>query len=126
MVNPQQFASAWAESWNRRALEEVLAHFHVDVVFTSPTALAVTGSAVVHGRDALRAYWNTAMTKIHSLQFTVDRVLWDAARRELAIIYTADINGSAKKVSENLAFDEAGEVIAAEVFHGVAMPGRQP
>jgi hypothetical protein len=56
----------------------------------------------------------------------VDRVLWDAARRELVIIYTADINGSAKKVSETLAFDEAGQVIAAEVFHGVATLVRQP
>lgn len=41
------FAVQWAEAWNRRAVEDVLEHFHEDVVFASPTALAVTGSAVV-------------------------------------------------------------------------------
>jgi hypothetical protein len=49
----------------------------------------------------------------------LDHVLWDSARRELAIIYTSDIDGRSKRVSENLTFDEDGRVIAAEVFHGV-------
>jgi hypothetical protein len=48
----------------------------------------------------------------------VDRVLWDAELRELAIIYTADINGAARTVSENLLFDASDRVTAAEVFHG--------
>jgi hypothetical protein len=39
--------------------------------------------------------------------------------RELAIIYTADIDGKSRRVSENLTFDESGRVTAAEVFHGV-------
>ncbi len=117
-MNPQQFAQDWAASWNRRDIEEVLARFHDDIVFTSPTALAVTGSAVVKGKGALRTYWTTAMTRIQSIQFDVDRVLWDAGRRELAIIYTAHINGATRKVSENLVFDDVGLVTTAEVFHG--------
>jgi ketosteroid isomerase-like protein len=117
-MNPQQFAHAWAASWSRRDIEEVLAHFHDDILFTSPTALAVTGSAVVKGKDALRAYWGSAMARIQTIQFDVDRVLWDAGRRELAIIYTARINGTMRKVSENLVFDGADRVITAEVFHG--------
>ena len=117
-MNPQQFAQEWAASWNRRHIEEVLAHFHDDIVFTSPTALAVTGSAVVKSKAALRTYWTTAMARIQSIQFDLDRVLWDAGRRELAIIYTAHINGAARKVSENLVFDEVGLVTTAEVFHG--------
>ena len=117
-MNPQQFAQEWAASWNRRHIEEVLAHFHDDIVFTSPTALAVTGSAVVKGKAALRTYWTTAMARIQSIQFDVDRVLWDAGRRELAIIYTAHINGATRKVSENLVFDDVGLVTTAEVFHG--------
>ncbi len=117
-MNPQQFAQDWATSWNRRDIEGVLAHFHDDIVFISPTALAVTGSAVVKGKGALRGYWNTAMARIQSIQFDGDRVLWDAGRRELAIIYTARINGTTRKVSENLIFDDVGLVTTAEVFHG--------
>ena len=37
-----------------------------------------------------------------------------------AIIYTASINGNARRVSENLKFDASGLVISAEVFHGVS------
>jgi ketosteroid isomerase-like protein len=117
-MNPLRFAQEWAASWNRRAIDEVLAHFHDDIVFTSPTARAVTGSAVVKGKAALRAYWTTALAGIQSIEFDVHRVLWDAERRELAIIYTARINGVAKKVSENLLFGDAGRVVEAEVFHG--------
>ena len=31
-----EFAARWAAAWNRRDVEAVLAHFHDDVVFTSP------------------------------------------------------------------------------------------
>jgi ketosteroid isomerase-like protein len=120
--NVEAFANRWAEAWNRRAVEEVLEHFHEDVVFTSPTALAVVGSPVVRGKAALREYWAAALSRVGSLLFTVDHVLWDSARRELAIIYTSAIDGKAKRVSENLTFDEDGRVIAAEVFHGVPCP----
>jgi ketosteroid isomerase-like protein len=115
---PAGFAAQWAAAWNRRDVEAVLAHFSEETVFTSPTALAVTGAAVVRGKPALRAYWNLAMAKISSLHFTVDRVLWEAPRSELAIIYVSVINGASKKVSENLLFDADGKVGAAEVFHG--------
>src|ERR1051325_34839 len=105
----ETFAARWAEAGTRRAVEAVLEHFHEEVVFTSPTALAVVGSPVVRGKDALRAYWTAALARSSSLRFTLDRVLWDDARRELAIIYTSDIDGRAKRVSENLTFDESGQ-----------------
>ena len=46
--------------------------------------------------------------------------MWDASSRELAIIYTAEIDGKFRRVSENLRFNEADRVVAAEVFHGIA------
>ena len=118
----ERFAVRWAEAWNARAVETVLEHFHPNVVFTSPTTLAVTGSPTVHGKQALRAYWTSALTRISSLVFTLDYILWDPARRELAIIYTSEINGQTKRVSENLRFNEQGQVVAGEVFHGVPGP----
>ena len=115
----QRFAAQWAEAWNRRDVEAVLKHFHDDVVFTSPTALAVVGSPVVRGKSALRAYWNSALAPVSALHFTLDRIVWDGAERELAIIYTQVVDGRSKRVSENLRFDESGLVRSAEVFHGV-------
>lgn len=113
------FAALWAEAWNRRAIDVVLQHFHEDIIFISPTALAVVGSPVVRGKDALHAYWTAALARVVSLRFTVDHVLWDSTRRELAIVYTSDTDGKFKRVSENLTFDEYGKVVTAEVFHGV-------
>ena len=98
----------------------MLSLFNDDITFVSPTALAVVGTATVRGKAALRAYWNNAMGRIDSLRFTIDRVVWDAPARELAIVYVSDIDGAAKRVSENLKFGEDGLVISAEVFHGVA------
>jgi len=47
-------------------------------------------------------------------------MVWDADTREPAILYSSDIDGRSKSVSENLVFDENGVVVSAEVFHGVA------
>ena len=113
------YAEEWATAWNRLDVERVLSHFDEHVTFSSPTALAVVGVATVHGKQALREYWRRALARIASLRFTVDRVLWDAGTRELAIIYDSEIGGRKKRVSENLVFGPNGLVVRAEVFHGV-------
>ena len=57
----QEFAAAWIDAWNRRDLEAVLAHFAEDARFRSPKALVLTGRAELHGKPALRAYWQAAL-----------------------------------------------------------------
>lgn len=116
----EAFAAEWAAAWNRRDLDAVLAHFDDQVAFTSPRAIDVTGSATVHGKPALRAYWTKALAGIGALRFHVDRVVWDAEAGELAIIYTSLVDGRRRRVSENLRFGADGLVASAEVFHGVA------
>src|SRR5512144_2986239 len=90
------FATQWTAAWNARDVERVLALFAEDTTFTSPTALAVVGTATVRGKAALRAYWTQALSRIGTLRFTLDRVLWDAATRELAIVYSSDTDGRVK------------------------------
>ena len=124
-TDAEKFAEDWAQAWNRRDVESVLAHFRDDIIFASPTALVVTGSSVVHGKDALRAYWTKALARCGSIRFSVLRVLWDAASRELAIIYLADIDARTGTVSENLIFGDDGLVATAEVFHGVPAPSER-
>jgi len=115
----QAFTEQWASDWNKLAVERVLAHFDDRVAFTSPTAAAFVGAPTVSGKEALRDYWNKAVARVGSLRFIVDRVLWDEASGELAIIYIADIGGRRRRVSENLTFSADGRVVSAEVFHGV-------
>lgn len=113
------FAVSWAAAWNTRDVERVLRFFSEDITFVSPTALAVAGTSTVRGKAALREYWNSAMSRIGSLTFTLDRVVWDADTRELAIIYVAVIDERTRRVSENLLFGQDGLINSAEVFHGV-------
>jgi len=118
----QGFATRWAEHWNNGDVEDVLAHFSDDTVFTSPTAVETVGTATVRGKDALRAYWTTALTRFGPVHFSVEHVLWDETRCELAIVYTARMGGKFRRVSENLRFGSDQKVVTAEVFHGVAGP----
>ncbi len=74
--------------------------------------------ATLRGKQALGDYWNTALARVKSLRFTIDRVLWDPATQELAIIYTSEIGGRRKRVSENLIFGANDLIVTAEVFHG--------
>ena len=124
-TDAEKFAEDWAQAWNRRDVESVLAHFRDDIILASPTALVVTGSPVVYGKAALRSYWTEALARTESIRFSVIRVLWDPARRELAIIYLAEIDGRSGTVSENLLFGDDGLVATAEVFHGIPAP-REP
>lgn len=117
------YALAWAEDWNRRDLAAVLAHFADDVVFCSPKAVPVTGGATVVGKAALLAYWQTALRRIGSLRFDVERVLWDEATRELAILYDRVVDGQADRVAEILRFGDGGLVVRGEVLYGVTPSG---
>ncbi|MCW2512957.1 MAG: hypothetical protein JWR11_1999, partial [Mycobacterium sp.] len=67
------FAADWVEAWNAHDVEAVLAHFHDDVVFSSPVAARVLPQTrgVVRGKDALREYWMTALDLLPDLHFEV-------------------------------------------------------
>ncbi len=70
------FSEQWVEAWNAHDVELVLAHFHEDVVFTSPVAarLLPDTAGVVHGKVALRHYWTQALQRIPNLRFVVEDV----------------------------------------------------
>lgn len=118
-LSPADFAAAWAEAWNCRQIEVVLAHFADEIEFTSPVAVAVTGAPTMRGKPALRAYWEKAMAQVTLLRFTVVRTVWDPVGRELAIIYDREVNDQRDRALELLRFDQAGQVVSGEVFYGV-------
>ena len=71
-----RFAATWASAWNARDLASVLAHFHEDVIFTSPIAAQIdpATSGIVRGKEALSSYWRAALAKNPHLHFTVTEV----------------------------------------------------
>lgn len=58
---------------NAHDVEAVLAHFHDDVLFTSPVAATILPetAGVVRGKPALRRYWTQAVQRIANLRFVV-------------------------------------------------------
>jgi ketosteroid isomerase-like protein len=71
--DPQSFAEEWVLAWNAHDVEAVLAHFHDDVLFTSPIAARVVpgSGGVVRGKQALREYWTTALAGMADLHFEI-------------------------------------------------------
>jgi hypothetical protein len=74
--DPEQFSHEWAAGWNAHDVNAVLAHFHDDVVFTSPLAaqLVPASGGVIRGKAALRAYWTEALERNPDLHFVVGGV----------------------------------------------------
>lgn len=101
-----EFAQAWVEAWNRHDVEAVLAHFHEDVVFTSPVAARVVASSagVIRGKAALREYWTAALAQLPDLHFEVLGVYRGVST--LVINYR---NQAGTLVNEVLIFD--GELV---------------
>ena len=104
--NKDAFAQAWVQAWNAHDVDGVLAHFHDDVVFTSPVAarlLPETGG-VVRGKPALRDYWLTALGALPDLHFELVAVY--EGESMLVINYR---NHRGQLVNEVLSFD--GELV---------------
>jgi ketosteroid isomerase-like protein len=101
---PDGFAHEWAAAWNRRDVDAVLAHFHDDVVFTSPVAAEIVpeSSGVVHGKTALREYWCAALEAVRDLHFDVIGVYVGVS---VLVIHYRNQKGSL--VNEVLEFDGA-------------------
>jgi ketosteroid isomerase-like protein len=114
----EQFVQHWCASWNTHDLEGIVGHFSEDATFTSPKAAQIAGSHTLHGKDALRDYWRTAIERATTRFFTPERVVWDPERRELALIYISDVDGYRRRATEFFRFNDAGEVYAGEAMYG--------
>lgn len=123
-MTPEQvgeFVAEWIDAWNAKDYERVVAHFAEDCQFTSPRAAATVGVATLDGRDMLREYWRRAIGRIETLQFTPDHTVWDAQRQELAIVYTAAINGQTSRACEFMRFGPDGLVVEGEGMYGALL-----
>jgi hypothetical protein len=110
--------AAWANAWNTRDIDAVLAHFDENVTFRSSIAADLMGHGTINGKSELRAYWVKALAGISSLHFTVERVLWDAELRELAVMYVAGLGDKRRHACERMRLDERGVVVEADALYG--------
>ncbi|MHB8577445.1 MAG: nuclear transport factor 2 family protein [Dehalococcoidia bacterium] len=115
------YAARWIETWNRKDVEGILAHFAEQTRFTSARAAATVGVATVVGKAALRDYWNRAVARIETIRFTLDHVVWDPDSQELLVVYEAVINGQGSRAGELMRFDASGQVVEGEGLYGAAL-----
>ena len=118
-IDAQSFADQWISDWNRKDVEAVLSHFSEGVVFTSSRAKAILGSPRVEGKSRLRNYWTTAISRIQTIQFTLNYVINSGDR--MAIVYIAEIDGKRLRAVEFLAFGDDGLVREGEAMYGVEL-----
>lgn len=118
-ADAQAFAERWISDWNLKDVEAVLAHFSEDAVFTSPRAKLVVGSPRLLGKASLREYWNRAVERIETIQFTLDYVIKDSSH--MAIVYAAELNGKRVRSVEFLDFGEDGLIHRGEAMHGIEL-----
>lgn len=116
------FAESWADAWNRRDLDAVLAKYRDDARFVSPKAASFVGQPAVEGKAALRRYWEIALTRIARLRFTLEQVVNDAGTGRVVVIYVADLDGRRMRAAEVFAFAGDGKVMEGEALYGAALP----
>jgi ketosteroid isomerase-like protein len=100
-VDAPEFCRQWVDAWNAHDVEAVLAHFHEDVVFTSPVAARILPdtAGVVHGKSGLRKYWTVELRSVPNLRFVVDGIY-----QGIDTIVIAYRNQDGGQVSEVLRF----------------------
>ena len=118
-IDARFFADRWISDWNRKDVEAVLSHFSEGVVFTSPRAKVVVGSASVKGKSSLREYWTKAIDRIQTIHFTLDYVISEEDR--MSIVYIAEIDGRRMRCVEFMVLGDDGLVREGEAMHGIEL-----
>jgi SnoaL-like domain len=72
----QAFAIAWSETCNSRDPDRIAALYSDAVIFQSPRVLTIVGeqSGTLHGRAAVRGYWQKIFEKRPDLTFALGQI----------------------------------------------------
>lgn len=117
------FCRQWVQAWNSLDVDAVLAHFHDDVVFTSPVAAEMypETAGVIRGKADLRRYWAGALQRIPDLHFVVEDVY-----RGIDTVVINYRNQKGGLVNEVLRFNDDGFVIEGHGTYLVARSAATP
>lgn len=110
-------ADDWIAAWNRRDLHAVLKAFAPDATFRSPTALTLTGSSFLEGREAISAYWSLAIARLNKLNFTLIDVVCDTVEQSMMVLYEAELDCPPRRACEIFKFRD-GKKSSGEALYG--------
>lgn len=114
----------WIAAWNRRDSEAVLAGFADNAIFRSPLAAKMAGSDTLSGKGEIRAYWQSALTRIGHLHFRPISMICDEIAQVMIVHYEAELDSSVLRACEIFHFGPEGK-LAGEALYGHAAE-RQP
>lgn len=111
----RHFAEDWVAAWNAHDLERILAHYSDDFEMSSPIIIQLAGepSGVLHGKEAIGAYWRTALTKVPDLHFDLIAVM--AGVNSVVLHY----RGHRGLAAEIFYFNADGKVVKAAAHYGI-------
>ena len=119
-LDAKAFSRQWAQLWNAHDVEALLAHFHNDVLWTSPVAAEMypETAGVIRGKASLRRYWTGAVKRLTDLHFVVEAVY-----RGIDTVVINYRNQKGGLVNEVLRFDDDGMVVEGHGTYLVAEAG---
>lgn len=111
---PPHVAPNWIAAWNSHHLDRVLAFYTDDFEMSSPHIVNIMGefSGTLHGKPAVRAYWEKAMGMFPGLRFTLETVYTGA--NSVVICYT---NQTGRRCGEILFFNAEGKCFRSAAHH---------
>lgn len=114
---------AWIAAWNRRDIDHVASGFAEGAIFRSPLAAKATGSDELSGREAIRAYWQSALARIGRLHFRPIAMICDEQSQTMVIHYEAELDGPPRRACEIFRFGPGGKIAGEALYgHGPADP----
>jgi ketosteroid isomerase-like protein len=111
---PTNLAPDWIAAWNSHDLDRVLAFYSDDFKMSSPYIANIAGepSGTLHGKAAIRAYWEKAMSLFPDLHFTLNTAYLGV--NSVVICYTNQAGG---RRGEILFFGKDGKCFQTDAHH---------
>lgn len=103
---PADLAPKWIASWNSHDLDRVLEFYTDDFEMSSPHIVNIMGepSGTLHGKPAIRAYWEKGIALFPDLHFTLETIYTGAD--SAVICYT---NQAGRRCAELFFFNDDGK-----------------
>lgn len=113
-------AESWVAAFNRRDLEALLALYHDQASHYSPKLKQrqPETQGLIHGKAALRAWWQDAFDRLPSLQYVDVRYTADADAGRVFFEYTRRLQGDPDMAVAEVLELEGGLIVASRVYHG--------
>jgi ketosteroid isomerase-like protein len=116
LLDAKEFAQHWIEAWNAHDLDGIMSHYASDVVLISPVVTRVIGEAsgIVHGKAALRDYFQRGLELFPDLKFTLLEVMQGLSS---VVLYYENQRGT--HTGEFMEFDADGNVVRVVANYSV-------